>query len=78
MTITYGLSVNTADSEVRGSITSTIGPSDLTYPRLQYITHAEDTMEMISQATVPGAFLCDLIPCSKSRSLNISPRSKLI
>ncbi|KAH9846771.1 cytochrome P450, partial [Lenzites betulinus] len=45
LTITYGLSVNTADSE--------------------YITHAEDTMHVISEATVPGAFLCDLIPCMK-------------
>ncbi|KAI0666405.1 cytochrome P450 [Trametes maxima] len=42
LSITYGLSVNTADSE--------------------YISHAEDTMHMISKATVPGAFLCDLIP----------------
>ncbi|RDB19701.1 hypothetical protein Hypma_013169 [Hypsizygus marmoreus] len=30
-----------------------------------YITHAEETMEMIGKATVPGAFLCDLIPFLK-------------
>ncbi|KAI0759411.1 cytochrome P450 [Trametes elegans] len=28
----------------------------------EYVSHAEETMRMISQATVPGAFLCDLIP----------------
>ncbi|KAM5543795.1 hypothetical protein V8D89_002412 [Ganoderma adspersum] len=42
LSVTYGLSVNTADSE--------------------YIAHAEDTMHMISGATVPGAFLADLLP----------------
>ncbi|TFK80436.1 cytochrome P450 [Polyporus arcularius HHB13444] len=30
-----------------------------------YITHAEDTMLMISKATVPGAFLCDFFPWMK-------------
>ncbi|KAH7907412.1 cytochrome P450, partial [Hygrophoropsis aurantiaca] len=30
-----------------------------------YITDAEDTMEMIGKATVPGAFLVDLIPQRK-------------
>ncbi len=32
---------------------------------MQYITHAEDTMHMISKATVPGAFLCDFFPWSE-------------
>ncbi|KAI0764639.1 cytochrome P450 [Fomes fomentarius] len=45
LSITYGLSVDTADSE--------------------YITHAEETMHMISKATVPGAFLCDFFPWMK-------------
>ncbi|KAI0704573.1 cytochrome P450 [Earliella scabrosa] len=45
LSITYGLSVDTADSE--------------------YITHAEETMNMISKATVPGAFLCDFLPFLK-------------
>ncbi|GJE90538.1 cytochrome P450 [Phanerochaete sordida] len=31
----------------------------------EYITHAENTMRMISDATVPGAFLCDLVPILK-------------
>ncbi|EKM50920.1 uncharacterized protein PHACADRAFT_151345 [Phanerochaete carnosa HHB-10118-sp] len=31
----------------------------------EYITHAEDTMHMISNATLPGAFVCDLIPILK-------------
>ncbi|KAI0746370.1 cytochrome P450 [Daedaleopsis nitida] len=31
----------------------------------EYISHAEATMHMISEATVPGAFLCDLIPIMK-------------
>ncbi|KAL0959324.1 hypothetical protein HGRIS_014585 [Hohenbuehelia grisea] len=30
-----------------------------------YITDAEETMELIGRATVPGAFLCDLIPSMK-------------
>lgn len=34
----------------------------------QYIAHAEDTMEMISEVTVPGAFLCDLWPWSELQS----------
>ncbi|KAI0739410.1 cytochrome P450 [Daedaleopsis nitida] len=45
LSITYGLSVDTADSE--------------------YITHAEETMHMISRATVPGAYLCDFLPFLK-------------
>ncbi|EJF59311.1 cytochrome P450 [Dichomitus squalens LYAD-421 SS1] len=45
LSVTYGLSVSTADSE--------------------YISHAEDTMHMISKATVPGAFLADLLPWMK-------------
>ncbi|KAJ8482310.1 hypothetical protein ONZ51_g5439 [Trametes cubensis] len=43
--VTYGLSVNTADS--------------------QYISHADATMHMITKNTVPGAFLCDLLPWMK-------------
>ncbi|KAJ7626268.1 cytochrome P450 [Mycena polygramma] len=31
----------------------------------EYITHADDTMHMIGEATVPGAFICDLIPILK-------------
>ncbi|KZT19227.1 cytochrome P450 [Neolentinus lepideus HHB14362 ss-1] len=31
----------------------------------QYITHAEDTMAVIGEATVPGTFLCDLLPIFK-------------
>ncbi|KAJ7223139.1 cytochrome P450 [Mycena pura] len=31
----------------------------------EYITHADDTMRMIGKATVPGAFLCDLVPILK-------------
>ncbi|TFK38918.1 cytochrome P450 [Crucibulum laeve] len=31
----------------------------------EYITHAEDTMIMIAKATVPGAYLCDLLPFMK-------------
>ncbi|KAJ3552582.1 hypothetical protein NM688_g4079 [Phlebia brevispora] len=31
----------------------------------EYIAHAEKTMNMISKATVPGAYLCDLIPIMK-------------
>ncbi|KAI0704552.1 cytochrome P450 [Earliella scabrosa] len=45
LSITYGLSVEAADSE--------------------YITHAEETMHMISRATIPGAFLCDFFPWMK-------------
>ncbi|KDQ61306.1 hypothetical protein JAAARDRAFT_152482 [Jaapia argillacea MUCL 33604] len=45
LTVTYGISVGTADDE--------------------YITHAEETMEIIGKATVPGAFLCDLLPFLK-------------
>ncbi|KAI0644111.1 cytochrome P450 [Trametes meyenii] len=42
LSITYGLSVDAADSK--------------------YITQADETMEIISQSTVPGAFLADFIP----------------
>ncbi|PCH34875.1 cytochrome P450 [Wolfiporia cocos MD-104 SS10] len=31
----------------------------------EYITHAEDTMQVISRATVPGAYFCDLLPWMK-------------
>ncbi|KAI0928027.1 hypothetical protein AcW2_004170 [Taiwanofungus camphoratus] len=31
----------------------------------EYIAHAEETMLMIGRATVPGAFLCDLLPFLK-------------
>ncbi|KAJ7146035.1 cytochrome P450 [Mycena epipterygia] len=31
----------------------------------EYITHADDTMRLIGEATVPGAFLCDLLPLLK-------------
>ncbi|KAJ3785736.1 cytochrome P450 [Lentinula aff. detonsa] len=31
----------------------------------KYITHAEKTMEIVTTATVPGAFLCDLLPFMK-------------
>ncbi|EKM49581.1 uncharacterized protein PHACADRAFT_154053 [Phanerochaete carnosa HHB-10118-sp] len=31
----------------------------------EYITHAEDTMHVIGNATLPGAFICDLIPILK-------------
>ncbi|KAL5536470.1 hypothetical protein ACEPAF_292 [Sanghuangporus sanghuang] len=31
----------------------------------KYITHAEKTMDVIGKATVPGAFLCDLLPILK-------------
>ncbi|KAL5529811.1 hypothetical protein ACEPAG_5798 [Sanghuangporus baumii] len=31
----------------------------------KYITHAEKTMDLIGKATVPGAFLCDLLPVLK-------------
>lgn len=31
----------------------------------EYITHAEATMEMISQVTMPGAFIADIIPIFK-------------
>ncbi|CCM05003.1 uncharacterized protein FIBRA_07202 [Fibroporia radiculosa] len=31
----------------------------------QYITLAEETMSIITQATVPGAFICDLMPSLK-------------
>ncbi|KAI0635409.1 cytochrome P450 [Trametes polyzona] len=45
LSLTYGLSVETADSE--------------------YICQAEDTMRIVTKATVPGAFLCDLMPWMK-------------
>ncbi|OBZ74343.1 O-methylsterigmatocystin oxidoreductase [Grifola frondosa] len=45
LSVTYGLSVDTADS--------------------QYITHAEETMHIIEDGVVPGAFLCDFIPMMK-------------
>ncbi|OBZ74404.1 O-methylsterigmatocystin oxidoreductase [Grifola frondosa] len=31
----------------------------------EYITHAEETMELITRGSVPGAFLCDLLPFLK-------------
>ncbi|OSC96472.1 cytochrome P450 [Trametes coccinea BRFM310] len=31
----------------------------------QYISHADETMHMITKYTVPGAFLCDLLPWMK-------------
>ncbi|KAJ4478446.1 cytochrome P450 [Lentinula aciculospora] len=31
----------------------------------KYITHAEKTMEIVTTATVPGAFLCDFLPFMK-------------
>jgi len=31
----------------------------------EYITHAERTMELITKATVPGAFICDFMPILK-------------
>ncbi|EKM50901.1 uncharacterized protein PHACADRAFT_212817 [Phanerochaete carnosa HHB-10118-sp] len=31
----------------------------------EYITHAEETMRMVTDATLPGAYVCDLIPILK-------------
>ncbi|THH21271.1 hypothetical protein EW146_g251 [Bondarzewia mesenterica] len=31
----------------------------------KYITHAEQTMELVTKATVPGAFICDFLPFLK-------------
>ncbi|KAL0960434.1 hypothetical protein HGRIS_005477 [Hohenbuehelia grisea] len=43
--VTYGLTVDTADSE--------------------YISHANDTMDLICRASLPGAYLCDFFPFLK-------------
>lgn len=39
----------------------------MSYPYFfsQYIDHAEATMHVIGKATVPGAFIADLIPIRK-------------
>ncbi|KAJ8689724.1 hypothetical protein PTI98_012598 [Pleurotus ostreatus] len=43
--VTYGLSVDTADSK--------------------YIKHADATMDLVCHASMPGAYLCDLLPFMK-------------
>lgn len=65
MSVTYGISVQTPEDVVSGyALLCFLHPS--TSP--QYISDAEETMEMIGKATMPGAFLVDIIP---TRTLSI-------
>ncbi|KAF8885234.1 cytochrome P450 [Gymnopilus junonius] len=59
MSVAYGLPVSDAQHEVHSEILC-IPLAD--HILVQYITHAEATLEMISQATMPGAFIADIFP----------------
>ncbi|KAF9058453.1 cytochrome P450 [Rhodocollybia butyracea] len=54
--------VRLAAGRIIMSITYGIPVSDAQH---EYITHAERTMEMISQATMPGAYMADIFPFLK-------------
>ena len=73
MSVAYGLPVSDAQHEVRKNWSSTLIDPTYSYYYLfskkKYITHAEATMEMINQVTMPGAFIADIIPiCKKKKS----------
>ncbi|KAG6919656.1 hypothetical protein DXG01_003520 [Tephrocybe rancida] len=63
LSVTYGLSVSKADRDVRRHLY--LFPPGLELTHLQYIQHAEKTMDIVGKAIIPGAYLCDLLPFFK-------------
>lgn len=59
LSVTYGLSAQIVDTEVRPL---PLPPPPFLNEKRQYVAHAEETMKIVSQAMVPGAFLADLFP----------------
>ncbi|KAI0315764.1 cytochrome P450 [Amylostereum chailletii] len=57
LSITYGLSVKTVDSEASRMRTW--------IECLWYVTHADETMRLVGQSITPGAYLADMIPTLK-------------
>jgi len=76
MSVSYGLPVQTPDDVV--SLLSELLTQQL-LSLFQYITDAEETMDMIGKATVPGAFLVDLVPrCERNSHCVVKSRMELI
>lgn len=69
MSITYGLSADVVDREVRLGVYCLSFPYDNASVS-QYIAQAEETLDIINKTITPGTYLADYFPICTSTDLN--------